>query len=83
MTTLLAHHVRKAAHGLHRCGWCGGMIANRGRYIDQRIADNGTVYTWRAHCDCDFRVWQQVTEDDIEGIPPRDVWAFILEAEES
>jgi hypothetical protein len=55
---LLAQHTRKAAHGLHRCGWCGENIAKGERYTDQRIADNGSAYTWREHPACAERIWK-------------------------
>ena len=50
--TVLADHVRRAAHGLHRCALCGRPIPARTKYSDRRIADNGTAYTWREHLAC-------------------------------
>ena len=81
MSTLLAHHLRLAAHGRHRCGWCGLTIAARERYIDQRIAENGTVWTWRCHQACDDLVWRHFREPDIEGVHPHDVYADALALE--
>ena len=79
MATLLTEKVRRAAHGLHRCGWCGDKIAAGERYNDQRIADNGTVYTWREHRGCAARFWKAwraegLHEDDLEGVHPREAF---------
>ena len=52
-TSILAHYPhRRAAHGLHRCGDCGGRIAARDLYSDQRLACDGTAYTFREHALC-------------------------------
>ena len=60
MSTLLAEYNRRAAHGLHRCGYCRRPIAAREQYLDQRIADDGSVYTFRAHHACDSAYWSWV-----------------------
>lgn len=54
MSVLLAHNVRRAA-SKHRCDLCGEPIWPADRYLDQRIADEGTVYTFRCHTSCDVR----------------------------
>jgi hypothetical protein len=53
MTTVLASRTRRAAHGLHRCGHCGKKIKAHTAYLDQRLATEGTVYTFRSHAACD------------------------------
>ena len=53
---VLASTIRRAAHGHHRCGWCRETIAARERYRDLRIADYGTVRTWREHLACRDRI---------------------------
>ena len=53
---VLASTIRRAAHGRHRCGWCHETIAARERYRDLRIADYGTVWTWREHLACCDRI---------------------------
>lgn len=63
MGTLLAHNVRRAAHGKHVCRECRRRINARERYIDQRIADYGTVYTYRAHARCWEIVYYQLGPD--------------------
>lgn len=51
--TVLAHYPRRrAAHGLHRCDDCGGRIAARDRYSDQRLVYDGSAYAWREHALC-------------------------------
>ena len=64
MSTLLAHHERRAAHGRHVCRECRRLIAAREIYLDQRVAGDGTVWTYRAHLRC----WRIVIAqtDDIE-----------------
>jgi hypothetical protein len=83
--TLLAHHTRRASNGRHRCGWCGKRIAAGERYTDQRIADNGTVYTWREHPACAARIWKWayahgLRDDDFTDA--REMWADMLADEE-
>ena len=56
--TVLAETERRAAHGLHRCGYCGQNIAAREQYLDQRNCDNGTVWTFRSHLGCGPRYWR-------------------------
>ena len=51
-TTTLSSTRRRAAHGLHRCGACGGTIPNRDFYLDSRCAGGGHVWTWREHALC-------------------------------
>ena len=63
--TLLAHNMRKAAHGRHTCRECRKAIAAREVYVDQRIATDGTVYTYRAHERCWLVIVAQVW--DLEG----------------
>jgi len=51
--SVLAHYPnRRASHGLHVCGDCRGRIARGDHYSDQRLADNGTAYTYREHALC-------------------------------
>lgn len=50
--TLLADHRRRAAHDKHVCRECRRRIPRGERYVDQRIADYGTIYTYRAHERC-------------------------------
>lgn len=83
MTTLLAENVRRAAHGLHRCGICAGTIPARSHYLDQRVAGEGRVWTFRCHMSChdfywrlhrDFGLW------DDDEIAPGDFRQYVLEA---
>jgi len=80
VSTLLAHHKRRAAHGLHRCGWCGNHIVKGEQYTDQRIADDGTVWTWREHITCAAQFWhwwqEQGYGDEVEN--PREAFAEML-----
>lgn len=50
--TVLSDRARRAAHGLHRCGWCQRTIAAGETYRDVRQAVDGTVATWREHIVC-------------------------------
>jgi hypothetical protein len=52
MITTLSDRDRVAAHGRHRCGFCGNRIAVGEKYNDSRVADMGTVWTFRAHLRC-------------------------------
>lgn len=85
-TTLLAHYPdRRAAHGLHRCGDCGGRIARGDRYSDQRLADDGTAYTFREHALC-RALFEQAWADfggDLDFYDSRDMdlpewWAIFV-----
>ena len=68
--TVLAHYPRRrAAHGLHRCDDCGGVIPAGDRYSDQRCAGDGHVWTWREHALCRALYWQAAVDyglDDYE-----------------
>ena len=69
MPTLLAEYRnRRAAHGLHRCNLCGRKIAKREHYLDQRIADDGRVYTFRAHLACDAAWWSWDPDAELPGM---------------
>lgn len=61
--TVLSEHHRRAAHGRHVCQLCRGRIAARTLYVDTRIADDGTVYTWREHSECRGIVWEVERRD--------------------
>lgn len=70
---VLAEYRRKAAHGLHRCGYCGQAIAAREQYHDVRCADNGTAWTWRAHFRCEaflslIGAWDDAGDDGIDAV---------------
>jgi len=52
MNTLLSETRRHAAHGQHRCRVCLRPIAARELYLDQRIAGDGTAWTFRMHLTC-------------------------------
>ena len=56
MTTLLNHTERKAAHE-HVCRLCHRKIAQGETYADQRLAGEGTAWTWRAHSACHSAYW--------------------------
>lgn len=58
MATLLASTYRRSAHDRHRCGHCGGFIPWGDRYLDQRLAGDGHVWTFRAHSACDAIYWR-------------------------
>lgn len=78
--TFLAEYTRKAAHGKHRCGWCWELIAQGEEYRDQRIADDGTVYTWREHIACANRFWPWWIENyGDEVINPHESFLQMLE----
>lgn len=88
MSEVLASTIRRAAHGHHRCGWCRETIAARERYRDLRIADYGTVRTWREHLACRDRInaWLLANGDtwsDYEDSHPNDIWRSVLEHEDS
>lgn len=79
---LLADHVRRAAHGLHRCAWCGQYISAREQYRDTRCADNGTAWTWRSHLRCDDFIWKAAREaewDTDDGLGPDDFRELVSE----
>ncbi len=65
MTTVLADNIRKAAHGLHVCQLCRGRIAAGERYRDVRLADSGTVWTWREHLSCGDFIRRHVDRWDL------------------
>jgi hypothetical protein len=78
--TVLASRTRRAAHGLHRCGHCGKKIKAHTAYLDQRIATEGTVYTFRSHAACDD-LFQRVAyyfdlEDETAATVTESVWAY-------
>jgi hypothetical protein len=50
---VLAANLRRAAHGKHVCGHCRQRIDASDRYLDLRIADGGTAWTFRTHVECD------------------------------
>lgn len=54
---VISEHRRRAAHGKHVCCLCRRRIAAREEYLDQRLADNGTCWTSRAHLDCQSAYW--------------------------
>ena len=70
MSTLLAEYPnRKAAHGRHVCGYCYRRIAAGERYVDQRLTDNGTAWTWRAHQACHSAYWTWDIDPDDSAYP--------------
>lgn len=88
MSTLLAEYKRKAAHGKHRCGWCLERIAAGEIYCDQRIADDGHVFTWREHITCGELAWAYLHSDGIyDGDEvagsAHDVWREAMAAREA
>lgn len=82
MTTLLAEHVRRAAHDKHRCELCHEPILRRSKYLDQRCAEDGRAWTFRCHVDCNVRYWKAhrglelLTDEPLE-------WSEVLEWEDS
>lgn len=76
---LLAEHNRKASHGKHRCGWCGENIAQGETYRDQRIADMGTVWTWREHPACAERIWTWWHKQGYHDDEMTDAWSAWVE----
>lgn len=66
---VIASNERRAAHGLHRCVFCGKPIGERERYLDLRCRDNGTVWTQRQHLAC-MDLMQRYCED--RGIDDED-----------
>ena len=88
MSEVLASTIRRAAHGHHRCGWCRETIAARERYRDLRIADYGTVRTWREHLACCDRInaWLRANGRHLVRLRdshPNDIWRSVLEHEDS
>lgn len=74
MTTVLAEYPnRRAAHGQHVCGICRKRIAAGERYIDQRVAADGTVYTFRCHRACNSAYWSWIDPWDDEGYTIQDL----------
>lgn len=69
---VLASFHRRAAHGLHRCCWCGSNINPRERYLDLRIATDGTVYTQRQHLACIDKVNRYGAYHGVEQDEPID-----------
>jgi hypothetical protein len=66
MTTLLAEYDRKASHGLHVCAFCRRKIKAGSQYLDQRLADGGSAWTFRAHHACNSAYWSWVDHDEEE-----------------
>lgn len=72
MVTLLAEHRRVASlrgRG-HRCQTCGGHIGAGQPYVDQRVAGDGSVWTYREHESCHSIYWAihrdaGLCEDDV------------------
>jgi len=84
--TLLAEHIRSAAHDRHRCGWCHEPIEVGEQYRDQRIADSGTVYTWREHIRCSDRLWHWWNRsayyaDEMKSFDPHELFLMMLSEE--
>lgn len=72
-TTTLASTYRRAAHGLHRCNACGGAIPRGDRYLDVRVAGEGTVWTWREHALCAaLHDWFGPRDDDLSWVGSRE-----------
>lgn len=70
--TLLAEDTRTARKP-HPCGYCHRPIAPGSRYLDQRVADNGIVWTFRAHLDCHSAYWTWVDDSDDGSYPLADL----------
>lgn len=64
MSELLAEHHRKAAHSKHRCHLCYRPIKAGENYLDQRTAQDGTVYTLRTHYACTDAYWSHEVDPD-------------------
>lgn len=77
---LLAEHIRRAAHGNHRCGWCDEPIEADHVYRDQRIADDGRAYTWREHLRCAAFVWSHLDQFERDEVyDPRRTYAELVD----
>lgn len=60
--TLLAHYERRARKS-HPCSDCGGTIAASDKYVEQRSAAEGSVYTYRSHSLCHALFLHWLSED--------------------
>lgn len=65
MADLLSHTVRRAAHGKHVCRFCRRLIAAGERYNDDRLAEDGSAYTFRSHVDC-LDAWSSWDPDEYD-----------------
>ena len=63
MSTLLDHRERSAMK-IHQCSYCLRSIVRGVRYLDQRVASDGSVYTYRAHLDCHSAYWSWRPDED-------------------
>lgn len=68
MLECVTENIRKAAHGKHVCQLCLTRIAAGERYRDARMAEDGTMWTWREHLDCsEFMLLHECDEWDAIG----------------
>ena len=71
----------------HSCGFCGLAIAKGDKHHTQRNADDGHIWTWRAHIDCDdkypaYLEWCGIEAhwvDDYETPPHDEFRAFLAD----
>lgn len=65
MTTLL-NETSPTARKVHRCDLCQRPIEAGTSYLNQRCADYGTAWTFKAHHNCNSAYWSwDVDQDDV------------------
>lgn len=62
----------------HRCNFCGGIIPSGERYVNQTIAYDGTVYTWKCHEHC-YDLTSNMEYDSEYGTSEDDFHEWIYE----
>ena len=73
--TLLADD-RPTARKTHRCSDCEGLILPGTRYRSQRVASDGSVWTYKEHESCHDVYWRLHREAGLwedEGVDPESV----------
>lgn len=80
MTATLLHQTTRRARKAHRCGACNLPIEPGELYLDQRVAGDGTAWTWREHPLCHsvyWRIHREAGLDNDDSVDPDEVRAEV------
>lgn len=67
MSIVLAEYPNRRAARPHTCALCAKPIGVGEHYLEQRVADGGSVHTFRCHKACDSAYWTWIDGWDDEG----------------
>lgn len=63
MTVTVVRETRPIARKAHGCGYCLGRIEPGTRYVRQANAQDGKLYTFAAHEECQIIAWEMDPDD--------------------